>query len=624
MAVVGDLVTLKEFYSTKDDANVGFNPLDPRTEFVGHTWRNNDNGIELSDHDPWFADEHLEGFHFRVREGYRVTISMRIHLGFYIGKDIIHSQAFNSGIMKEGGTITSYYPLVNDSRFRAVDQIPHTDTGASVDYNPKFELTMSGGDYFSLDLSGGVDGIGSFTLKLGNDTYRYKEGINNWLENDEGFETGKIYLNLVNAYEEQDNSQIPWYAYMLFQTNDDGSQLVMWGRPVWGYTWNNDTDLISQSLIRVESKGGGDMYARVIMKRTIDGVSYLFLSDDMSYWAPEGFTRTQPPPAGLTVGDGSTLWFDSSFVPDDELNTWNQFVMWAQEDFNSAMYTYGTDIREKYNALLASPNNLIRESDLEPWYDRDQDTWDDPPEPDPEDPDPPVIIDPDPPEPPTPPEPTNLDPESLQYIYAEYHAGRSGGFSDNELSPFSQFLLYTGQNRSGYSWLDQNTIRIREYSETDAGWYDWINNEENLDTTGAIRLVPSEGSEVKLELYSSTLGTFELTLYGDTDENVWNDRVEIDVDGNSREIAHLKIVAGGVSLIDESSGFNENFEITLLSYKLPSGKVVIPPTPDPDPEDDVIIPPFNWGDLILVAMFTVMALYATAWILKRAGGASNG
>ena len=130
MVGAGDLATLKEFYSTKDDANVGFNPLDSRTEFVGHSWRNNDNGIELEDDDPIVFSEEKEAFHFRVRQGYTVTVSLRIHMGFYIGPDIIHSSAFNKGIVREGASITSYYPLTNDPRFKAIDQIPHTTTGS--------------------------------------------------------------------------------------------------------------------------------------------------------------------------------------------------------------------------------------------------------------------------------------------------------------------------------------------------------------------------------------------------------------------------------------------------------------------------------------------------------------
>lgn len=610
MAQAGDIRTLKEFYNSKDDADRGFNPVASQTRFVGHDWRYSNNGIKLVDHDPWIGSEDSAAFHFRVASGYKVVVSLALDMGFYIGPDIIHSAAFNKGIMKEGGTVTSYYPLVNDNRFRAVRDIPHNSTGSAVDYQPKFELTMSEGDYISIDLSGGVSGIGTFSIKLGNDLYKYKEGTFNWATDDEGFELTDVWFAMVSA-SKSNNVVGEWYPYMTVGSMTNGSQLVMWGQPNYGLTWSSETDAIAAGIAYVEQKGGGDGYARVIMSGTApDGSPVYYLSEDMSYWAPDAYIESGVGPSDLQIGDASTYWFDGFYTPDETM-TWTQFQQIPAEDFDQVIYTYATDIRTKYDAILASESGMIYQVNFAPWelaeepIDIDDDDV--------------VIIPPEPPAPPT--VVTDLDPDSFQYIYAMHHAGMSNGLSQSEMSPFKQFLLYSGTSRSGYTWLDQNSIRIREYSDVDAGWYDWINNDENLASTGAILLKPADGATFTVQLYSSDLGTYELTLYGNSDENTWNDRIEIDVDGNKGEIAHLKIVAGGVSIIDESSGFNQEFEISLLGYTLPSGEVITPPIVDPP--TTVVIPPFNWGDLIIVSFLTVGALLLTSWVLKK-GGVNNG
>lgn len=209
-------------------------------------------------------------------------------------------------------------------------------------------------------------------------------------------------------------------------------------------------------------------------------------------------------------------------------------------------------------------------------------------------------------------------PKTLDQIYM-LHAGNPNGVDPTRTSPFDIFFL-RGQANNAYRFLDPNTLEITNKDYT--GWQFW--SSDDVEGTGAVRMIPRKGYTVSMQLYSETMGMMDFTLNGEFD-----DSLEIDVDRNEDGIAHFKIIAGNRNILEYDENLDEDVELRLLNYSTPEG-LVCPEgfvlsedgtqcIPFEDAPIYTIIPEFNWGDLILVTMLTIGALFATAWILKKGG-----
>ena len=164
----------------------------------------------------------------------------------------------------------------------------------------------------------------------------------------------------------------------------------------------------------------------------------------------------------------------------------------------------------------------------------------------------------------------------------------------------------------GYRWVGSNSLEILVKQRED--WSDFLFNDTTQ--TGAVRISSREGYRSTFTLSNEDLGNRVVVLSQAGDE------IAIDIDDNDPSIAHLKIVSNGETTISEESGFRDTFGLTLQSVITPEGDELLS-SEDQDQIAGDAIPPFNLGDVLLVSMIIALAIFLTAWIVRK-GGATSG
>lgn len=568
--------SFKEMLSSSSATRTSANsPFSDGSDWYDGAWSNNDNTVRIRDRDPLIGEEPAAGIHLRAKQGYQFTVKLEFELpedGWYNIQELDPDPS--------GNVWDSY-----DSE-RTNDGFFSTNAAQQVAV-----LTLRNGDYLSIDVSGETSNVANFRV-VKNGTQRDFES---YPRGDGPFEM-PIWITLESVRQLDNSESTEWAVQRTWPMFSDGGQLVLWEQTTRYYTWSSGNWGWTDEATRYS--GGGNGYLRAIYGT---GQGTYYLEPNEYLWIPESYFDWL-----ASGGNGTNVPY----------GTWSNHQtqwQWQVTDMAGAI-SWGDSYYNTYSTLYESEEQgNDTEDDPVPWQD-DEDEDSESEE---------QVV----PRPPW--REGEAMPTTLREIYNDYHAGRTGGLNSSDMTPFYQFLLYQkASGPRGYDWKDANTVEIIDHSEVDAGWYDIINNEENLDITGAIRMVPKQNAVIRLQMYSSDLGTLDVVLDGR--EPTYEDHIDIDVDQNVDGITHLSVTSEGVNLIDEGSGFNQNFEIHLVGYTMyrqdengnwEEDETITPPDPD---DVTVVIPPFNWGDLILVTLLTLGALYATAWILKRSGGASNG